>query len=209
MALRRIVSGSIGVLVLLAGVAAGTSCSAQDIISELNIFISPAGKPFRAGKDKPYPVVDWFAAANTAHDGKLTKAEFRADAEAFFHELDLNKDGVIDSRELAYYEKQVAPEIIASFVADNGRQVTPDGGDLPQTTKEVPQGGAWFGLLGEPEPVAAADINFDGKVTLFEFMKTTDERFALLDPKKRGYITLEDLPMTPVQARLPKHRKKH
>jgi Ca2+-binding EF-hand superfamily protein len=209
MALRRFASGSIGLLAFAAFVAPGARAGDAQIHSENNIFISPAGKPFRAPKDKPYPVVDWFAAADADHDGKLTKAEFRADCEAFFHDLDINKDGIIDSREIAYYEKITAPEIIATFQPDAGVQgvaTDPDGMELPERVKEVPQGGAWFGFFGEPEPVAADDVNFDGKITYAEFMKSCDERWALLDPKKKGFLTLQDLPMTPMQARLPKQR---
>lgn len=180
--------------------AAGVAL-ADDATPETNLFLSPAGKPYRAAKDKPYPVVDWFNAANKSHDGKLTKAEFRDDAEAFFRELDLNKDGVIDSREVQVYERIVAPEIVTAMPPDLPRPPTND-------SKEQPQGGGWFGLLGEPEPVTAADRNFDGKITLAEFLKTTDERFALLDVDKRGYLTLDELPYTPLQAKLPKPKKK-
>lgn len=208
MASRRTEFRSTGVLALLACAAAGawtTGVMAQDIdmSSPLNVFISPSGKPFRAEADKPYPVVDWFNAANKAHDGKLTKAEFRADAEATFHELDINKDGVIDGREVGYYEKVTAPEIIQSFAPDRG---LPDDGPKG---KEPPQGGAWYGLLGEPEPVASADTNFDNVITLAEFMQATDERWKLLDPEKKGYITLDSLPQTPIQAKLAQQQRRH
>jgi Ca2+-binding EF-hand superfamily protein len=201
MASRRTASRSTGVLALLASAAAvawTAGAAAQDITAPLNLFISPAGKPFRADAGKPYPVADWFAAADKDHDGKLTKAEFRADAEAYFHELDINKDGVIDSREVAYYEKITAPEIIESFVPNQG------GGDDDSSSKhnQPPQGGAWYGLLGEPEPVAAADTNFDGVINYKEFMEATDERWKLLDPDKKGYITLDGLPQTPIQQKL-------
>jgi hypothetical protein len=201
MASRRTASRSTGVLALLACAAAfgwTAGAAAQDAAGPPNLFISPSGKPFRADPGKPYPVADWFNAADKDHDGKLTKAEFRADADAFFHELDINKDGVIDSREVAYYEKITAPEIVASFTPDQGAQQ--DGSS--SSKKDIPQGGAWYGLLGEPEPVAAADTNFDGVITYAEFMQATDERWKLLDPDKTGYITLDSLPKTPIQAKL-------
>jgi Ca2+-binding EF-hand superfamily protein len=200
MASRRTASRSTGVLAVLACAAAvawTAGAAAQDSTAPLNLFISPSGKPFRADADKPYPVADWFNAADKDHDGKLTKAEFRADADAYFHELDVNKDGVIDSREVAYYEKVTAPELIQSFVPNQGGQ-----DDSSSKQHELPQGGAWYGLLGEPEPVAAADTNFDGVITYKEFMEATDERWKLLDPDKKGYITLDGLPQTPIQAKL-------
>jgi Ca2+-binding EF-hand superfamily protein len=193
-----------GVLALLACATAGAwtaGAAAQDSDStavNLNVFISPSGKPFRADPGKPYPVVDWFNAADKDHDGKLTKAEFRADADAFFHELDVNKDGVIDQREVAYYERVTAPEIIQSFTPDQG---LPQDDNAPKQ-KDPPNGGGWYGLLGEPEPVAAADTNFDNVITYAEFMQATDERWKLLDPDKKGYITLDSLPRTPIQDKL-------
>src|SRR5579864_5788316 len=62
-----------------------------------NVFISPCGQPFRAPERAPYPVVNWFKQANKAADGKLTKAEFVADAAAFFDSLDSRHQGVLDS----------------------------------------------------------------------------------------------------------------
>ncbi|MFV4201433.1 hypothetical protein ACNJPY_21055, partial [Mycobacterium tuberculosis] len=56
-----------------------------------------------------------------------------------------------------------------------------------------------FGLLNEPEPVAAADADFDGRVSLSEFLAAADRRFAALDAKHLGYLTLADLPKTPAQ----------
>ena len=77
-----------------------------------NVFIAPSGKVFRAKEGMPYPVVDWFKAADSNHDGKLDKAEFLADAAAFFKIIDRNGDGVITPGEAAFYEQRIAPEIL-------------------------------------------------------------------------------------------------
>ncbi len=77
-----------------------------------NVFISPSGRVYRAKEGQPYPVVDWFKAADTNHDGKLDKAEFLADAAAFFKIIDRNGDGVITPLEVAFYEQRIAPEIL-------------------------------------------------------------------------------------------------
>src|SRR6202012_4839972 len=69
-----------------------------------NVFVSPEGKPFHAARGAPYPVVAWFAEADTDHDGKLTREEFRQDAAAFFRTLDTNHDGVLDGAEVSQYE---------------------------------------------------------------------------------------------------------
>jgi hypothetical protein len=232
------------------------------------LFVSPAGKPYRGPVTEPYPVAVWFAAADTDHDGRLTRAEFRADAEAFFHELDRNRDGAIDAEEVTIYEKVVAPEIVAAFRPDSGEGPAPPAesqggghgggmgggmgggrgggmggggmggggggrgggmggggmgggggdrggggggdsasGDHPTRAAEQPQGAAWFSFMGEPEPVAAADGDFDGRITLKEFLAAADERWALLDPKARGFLLLAELPHTPIQDR-GRHRRR-
>jgi Ca2+-binding EF-hand superfamily protein len=49
------------------------------------------------------------------------------------------------------------------------------------------------------EPVAGADTDFDGKITLEEFEHTADRRFDQLDKNRDGYLTLDALPQTPEQ----------
>jgi EF hand len=55
------------------------------------------------------------------------------------------------------------------------------------------EGAARYSLLNEPQPIAAADANLDGKVTLAEWMAQTDRRFAKLDHMKTGRLTRESL----------------
>ena len=186
-----------------------------------NTFISPAGKPYRANADAAYPMGIWFAEADKNHDGRLTLEEFRADAATFFDELDANHDGVIDGFEVQTYEQKIAPEILplieglgsgegmnlalgkrggngsAQIGASRGsRDSRERAGDLR------PQGAGLFGLLNEPEPVSAADANFDGKITKAEFLAAADRRFAALDTSNSGALTLASLPKTPVQQAL-------
>lgn len=76
----------------------------------LQLFIAPSGQPFRAPRGQPYPTAQWFAQADTDHDGKLDKPEFRADFERFFDQLDVDHDDVIDSAEITRYEREIVPE---------------------------------------------------------------------------------------------------
>lgn len=55
------------------------------------------------------------------------------------------------------------------------------------------QGAARYSLINEPEPVAGADENVDGRVTLAEWRKATLRRFNLLDKAKTGRLTLQNL----------------
>ena len=84
------------------------------------LFISPAGEPFRAEPGAPYPVAAWFAGADADHDGALTRDEFVADSLRFFDRLDNDHNGVIDGFEVSAYETQVAPEILQGFQGDGG-----------------------------------------------------------------------------------------
>jgi hypothetical protein len=181
-----------------------------------NLFISPAGEPFRAPRGQPYPIASWFDAADANHDGRLTREEFRADAARFFKALDTNHDGQIDGFEVQNYEQVIAPEInpeIGGLRFGEGMdlslgrdQSSPDIGRSPSGSHREeagdrrPEGAGIFGLLDEPEPVAATDTDFNGHITLQEFLAAADRRFDVLDKKKLGYLTLETVPKTPAQT---------
>lgn len=95
------------------------------------LFISPAGEPFRAEPGAPYPIAAWFAKADADHDGVLTRDEFVADALRFFDVIDEDHDGVVDGFEVSHYETQIAPEILMGFQAEGsgrGGQGAPAGG---------------------------------------------------------------------------------
>jgi hypothetical protein len=190
-----------------------------------SLFLSPAGKPFRAGPGQPYPVSVWFAEADADHDGKLTREELRADFAAFFKTLDVDHDGMIDGIETSRYEEQVAPEVLPRLAQVGGgfpgeRIQTLPGVDeprkAPRRLAEVPlrrggpsfDGAPEFSLLNVSEPVSSADMNFDGKISLEEYLLAADRRFALLDTEKRGYLTLDTLPQTPEQVVVEGKRKK-
>ena len=187
-----------------------------------NVFISPEGEPFHAATGAPYPVAVWFARADTDHDGRLTRAEFRQDAALFFSRLDTNHDGVLDGGEVSHYEEEVAPEILpiigrlrsgegtdTHLVFGDGRNRAADNEvagryrepEQPGDPRDVGlQGAGIYGLMNEPEPVAAADTQFDGRITRDEFQAAADRRFDMLDKKGLGYLTLATLPKTPVQV---------
>ena len=196
-----------------------------------NVFISPAGEPFRAPVSAPYAVADWFSHADADHDGRLTRDEFRTDALAFFEKLDANHDGVIDGAEVARYEQDVAPEILPKIESlhaeegmdpsltfgdqnntdnrgDQGRSRRQGPGRAPAPTRGIGvQGAAVYSLINTPEPVAAADTEFNGRITRAEFGAAADRRFDLLDKTAAGYLTLAGLPKTPLQTEILKRRK--
>jgi Ca2+-binding EF-hand superfamily protein len=180
-----------------------------------SLFVSPAGEPFRAGPGQPYPIGAWFAQADTNHDGKLTKDEFRADFAKFFKVLDENHDGILDGVEVQRYEQAVAPEVLPRLAqVGGGFPGERPGAGVRQLAEprrrrgDEYDGAPAYSLLNVSEPVANADTDFDGKITLQEFLKTADSRFDLLDKDKDGYLTLATLPQTPEQIAIEGKRKR-
>lgn len=171
------------------------------------LFISPAGEPFHAGPGQPYPVGQWFAQADANHDGKLTRAEFRADFERFFKMLDQDHSGILDGAEVQRYEQDIAPEVLPRLAQVRGGYPGERGAPGNRQLAETPpmrgglayDGAPAYSLLNVSEPVASADDSFDGKITLEAFLRAADRRFALLDKNKDGYLTLNTLPRTPEQ----------
>ncbi len=142
------------------------------------VFISPSGQPFRPNSAAPNGFETWFTAVDVNHDGKIDRSEFRADAAAFFKQLDVDGDGVIDGFEIAAYERNIAPEVTAQ------NEVAEAGGSSPFAPAT---------LLKEPEPVSGADLSLNSKITLGEWMEVTDHRFDLLDKKKTGALDHDTL----------------
>ncbi|MBL0925646.1 MAG: hypothetical protein IBJ12_14430 [Sphingomonadaceae bacterium] len=194
-------------------------------------FISPVGKPYRSGEEEPFAKDQWFHAVDADGDGILTAVEFQGEAELFFDELDTDRDGRIGSAEMVNYEKVVAPEVQVGYGPPPGMGARPPqgmgppggmgpppggmpgGGPPPGMGKsgpsdamkkkmaKMPQGAARFAILGMPQPVAAADVNMNGSVTLEEMRTAAVERFGWLDDlgNKDGKLTWDELPQAPVE----------
>jgi hypothetical protein len=91
---------------------------------------------------------------------------------------------------------------------DPGGDATPSEPRQPKDIDESKNGASPFSFFDQPEPVTAADADFNGRITLKNFLRLADARFDRLDRKQQGYLTLADLPKTPVQKAL-EHRRKH
>jgi Ca2+-binding EF-hand superfamily protein len=176
-------------------------------------FISPMGEPFRPRNATDDTLSRWFNQADRNHDGQLTADEMRADADRFFAVLDADRDGLIGPEELIEYEWELAPDIqlSARLKRHPGEAAPPKAaGDVEQTAENRRyrrgdgepdslsglQGAARYGLLNMPEPVAAADADFNRAVTRPEFEAAALYRFQLLDRDHRGAITLNTLEAT-------------
>ena len=200
----------------------------DDDLAVPNVFFSPHGQPFRARADAPYPVVDWFKQADKNGDGKIDRAEFLADADAFFKIVDRNADGVLSRYEVSLYEHNIAPEILGGRVKvsvgaarlwlaqfDRPAPVDPGGGGqdegYPAGEKQhldvSGQGASPFNFFEEPEPLLAADLRLDGIIRKSDFLKVAGDHFSALDFDNLGYLTLAMLPKTPMQKLVEKSRR--
>ncbi|MFI4933014.1 MAG: hypothetical protein ACHP7N_00180 [Caulobacterales bacterium] len=84
--------------------------------------------------------------------------------------------------------------------------VDPNGGvpnepTRPSQDEEIGTGAEPYSLLREPEPVTAADVDFvvRGIVRKANFLSHADGNFSALDGDDVGYLTLANLPKTPIQ----------
>ena len=166
-------------------------------------FISPNGQPFRFDGGVA-PQARWFAAADADSNGRVTQAEFAADARRFFTAVDADANGLVTSAEVSAWRAREARELevlLALIPAPGGAEPrrstrpmwTRDGGFVRTKTREGPRRPALVTLLNEREPVLASDADFNRRVTPEEFEAATQDRFRLLDLGGDGALTQEDL----------------
>ncbi len=169
----------------------------------LQLFISPAGEPFRAAADEAYPVAKWFAGADVNGDGKLTLAEFLADGDRYFTILDSSRNGVLEPSEIDAYEAAVLLPLTsrpgmsrpetgspgAGGPPPGGMGGPPPGGGMGRGggnrrsgfAMGMPSGAGLYGVINIPQPVKAADRDMNAHVTQAEFRKVLHSRFDMLD----------------------------
>jgi hypothetical protein len=176
------------------------------------VYISPMGEPYRSDGTTD-PEVAWFARADADHDGRLTLAEFTADAARFFATLDTNHDGEIDPQEMIVYERDVAPEI-RLFQLDkelDREEHRPRTGAERKAAKKAARdrydyvaayGAGRFASLNIPEPVVSADLDINRGVSRAEFATVAAQRFQTLDSASQTYLTTAGLPRSPAQQEI-------
>jgi hypothetical protein len=175
-------------------VTAPVAASTVPPISGGNIFISPMGEPFH-GRDGLSGAEEWFRAADTNHDDKITPQEFEADALRFFNTLDTGHHHLLGPDEITRYETEIAPEIqVTSTYGDPSLAKQNDDGTVTDPPYPTRIGAGRYGFLDSPEPVIAADMNMDRAVSEQEFASTAQRRFKMLDVNTDGVLTRDELP---------------
>ena len=159
-------------------------------------FISPMGQPFHGTDAAPDPERVWFDSADGNRDGTISRAEFQGDASRFFAMLDRKHDGEIDPDDIDYYENTVAPEVRSGSGGAGMVAAGPDseGGGKAPAYDAGKLGAARFSYFQLPEPVTAADRNFNRGVDAREFADAADKRFASLDKNHDGKLGWDELP---------------
>ena len=147
--------------------------------------------------------------------GGIDLTEFSWDFTRFFDTLDLDHDGTLIASEIDQYERQV-PELRSGGYGGIGEYGGGGGGaaglhrddaDAGEGTgggqsdsvgpppAYAPGGSArFYEIINIPEPVTAMDLDLSGTITKYEFQRAAVRRFAILDTRQRGYLTLAELP---------------
>ncbi|MGV3579580.1 hypothetical protein [Brevundimonas sp.] len=195
------------------------------------LFVSPFGELFFSEPGQPWPVVDWFAGADTDSDSRITLEEFTADGARYFQTLDRNRDGRLTSEEIAVYEEALAAAR-ARLPGAQSREQRPgvrlqgfrsdlnlglaepapqqQGRRRPERAPTGPLGYgavATAGFFNYPQPVKAADTDMNQTITAQEWEQATGRWFIALDQNRDGALTLAELPRTPLQQLMERERR--
>lgn len=165
-----------------------------DPIDGPNVFLSPMGEPFRSD-DRLSGAEHWFVHADANRDRRMTRAEYLAEAMAFFASLDTDHDGVIGPDEISHYETIVAPEVtVTSTYGDMSKAKVDSDGKFVEPPYPTRLGAGRYSYVASPEPIVSADSNLDRGITAAEFEQAARLRFKALDANGDGTLVRAELP---------------
>ena len=154
-------------------------------------------------------------AADTNHDGKISRAEFTAQAAAHFAKLDANGDGQISPDEM----KAVMERMHEGMGGRNGpggpgeaMMPPPPGGPMGEAMMPPPRGGPMGGAMnmgGHPGRgmLERLDTNHDGRISRDEMRADMDRHFDKLDTNHDGFIDKAE--MDAAHDHMKQHMGKH
>jgi len=163
---------------------------------------SPNGEPLNGGPlGQPSceeAMKRWFDRVDTNQDGVIDRNEYLADAGRQFAAMDIDKNGVITSDELSRYRATYDTASVPGPAADasqSSAQGAPNqrgaqrkqGGAQPRNSPS--EGGRTKFDTDEPDPVMAADVHLQFKVTLADFLSYAEREFDELNGKHDGRLT--------------------
>ena len=199
-------------IVLLSGLA--TACGSggrdRDTPRPRPTIMSPNGEVLGTG-DCRATFAAWLGRIDANRDGAVRRAEFIDDATAQFARMDLDHDGAVDPAELQRQRPPPGPPDGRRTAPTATRERTPysSGGGFGDGPGGFGRplagtlGGSGFrphgtgGYAGDfslrPDPVMAADVNLDNRVTTAEFRERATRTFDRLDTNRDGVLSREEL----------------
>jgi Ca2+-binding EF-hand superfamily protein len=128
-------------------------------------------------------------AADTDHDGKISRAEFIAQSTERFAKLDANGDGQISGDEMKAVMERVR-EGGGMMGGRHGRGGQADGAMMPPPPPGAEGGpmGGHHGHRGAHSRLERLDTNHDGKISRDEMRADADRHFDKLDTNHDGFI---------------------
>jgi len=106
--------------------------------------------------------------------------------QVWFDQADANHDGILTSQEM----QTDAERFFDRLDTNHDGEIDPD--EITHYEENIAPN-VRTGLLNLPEPVIAADTNFNRGVSLEEFRKAAALRFQALDLDHQGRLTLSEL----------------
>jgi collagen type III alpha len=138
----------------------------------------PQGQQAQRAQGGPADFIERIKGFDQNNDGKITKDEMPERMQAMIDRLDTNKDGAIDTKELAALKDRLAQ-------GGQGQQ-----GQRPQGQQgQRPQ----FNPADIIQRVKESDKNNDGKITKDEFPEQMLRMFPRIDTNQDGAIDREEL----------------
>jgi len=203
---RIITVTAVSVLSALLVACGGADKETAQRIAAARVIYSPNGEPLSGGPLGHPSCEDalarWFDRLDTDRTGTIDLDQYLADAQRQFTAMDLDKQGAITADELARYrapyESASMPETSASAPESTNRAPrSGQGAHRPGQSSAGPRASASGDPRGrssddEPDPVMAADVHLQFKVTLPDFLAYADRKFVELNAKRDGRLAKID-----------------
>jgi len=156
---------------------------------------SPNGEPLIGGPLGHSPceqaIARWFDRLDADRKGAIDLDQYLADARRQFAAMDLNRDGLITAEVLARYRAPYEPASRTDQTTTGTRSVENASRAGPGQHRQPRASGEDGGQFAEdePDPVMAADVTLQFKVTLANFLDYERRKFAELNGKHDGRLT--------------------
>lgn len=164
--MKRFVFVAMAVILSACDTMGGFGMSDRPRPPQQHMISSPNGEPLGYASDRSRCealLAEWFSAADTDRNGQLSDAEMYADAVRWFRRADADRDGAITVEELTAL-----------------RRTIPAPGAAPQQPERRTRAERDALVVREPDPVMAADINLDFRVSEAELLAMAGRRYATL-----------------------------